>query len=445
MRAAFSRISESDRLRRAAQGAPATFALKVGATGATLLLNLLLARMLGVAAFGAYAYATTWASFLAVPAILGLDLLLLREVAAALTRREWSLLAGLLRFAHLVAAVVAVALAILVSVAAYFLTGGPSTALMVFWLAMVTVPLVTLIRLNQAAMRGLDRVVVGQLPELAVRPALVIVFVLAAYLVLGPRFDGVWAILCLLLASAIALVVGAIQLILQLRAAVVAASPIYRIGVWFRSAGPLLLVGSIIVINRQIDIILVGALMGLEAAGIYAVASRGAELISFVLYAVNASLAPRIASLYASGDTAALERAVVGGARASTLFSAPLAVAFILFGAQFLGLFGPGFAAGTSALVILSVARVADAFAGSVGMALTMTGNERATAVGMGAAAAANIALNLLLIPPWGMVGAATASATSVVMWNVILATMVHRRLGIATTAWGNDRSRARP
>jgi O-antigen/teichoic acid export membrane protein len=431
------------RMRHAARGAPGTFILKVGATGIAFLVNLLLARMLGLSGFGAYAYATTWASLLVVPAVLGLDLLLLREVAAKVTQARWDTLRGLLRFAYLAVAVASVGIAVVAGVLGSIVAGDPAASL-VFWVAMAGVPLLALIRISQATMRGLHRVVAGQIPELAIKPGLDVVLIVAAFGVLGGGFDAAWAVGALVAASLVALAVGLVQVRRSLPPEIDVVPARSEARAWIGSAGPLLLIGGIQIVNRQIDIILVGALIGLEAAGVYTIASRGAELISFVLFAVNANLAPRIASLHAAGAREELERAVVSGARSATVFSVPLALGFVLFGGWFLSLFGPGFSEGAVALAILAVARVVAAFLGSVSITLTMTGNERVTATGMGLAAVVNVALNLALIPLWGLAGAAVASSAGLVLWNVILAAMVQRRLGIASTAWGTAGLRAR-
>ena len=54
------------------------------------------------------------------------------------------------------------------------------------------------------------------------------------------------------------------------------------------------------IINTHTDIIMLGTIKGAEAARIYSAVNRGAVLITFVLFAVNAPLAPVISSLYAS-------------------------------------------------------------------------------------------------------------------------------------------------
>ena len=70
-------------------------------------------------------------------------------------------------------------------------------------------------------------------------------------------------------------------------------------------------------------------------------------------------------------------------------------------------------------------------------LALTMTGHQRDAAASIGAGAVLNVVLNVALIPGWGLEGAAAATATSMIVWNLLLAVAVRRRLGINASALG--------
>ncbi len=71
------------------------------------------------------------------------------------------------------------------------------------------------------------------------------------------------------------------------------------------------------------------------------------------------------------------------------------------------------------------------------GMLLIMTGHERVASVAVGVGAAANIGLNLLLVPRWGMDGAAVANVSSLVILNLLATIALHRRTGLDSTAFG--------
>ena len=101
-----------------------------------------------------------------------------------------------------------------------------------------------------------------------------------------------------------------------------------------------------------------------------------------------------------------------------------------------LRLFGPGFDVARPALLILAGAQLVNALAGSVGILMSMTGHQNAVSVVLAFAAALNVGLNFALIPRYGLIGAAVATGLATVAWNVTLAVLVRRRLGIRSTAF---------
>lgn len=71
-----------------------------------------------------------------------------------------------------------------------------------------------------------------------------------------------------------------------------------------------------------------------------------------------------------------------------------------------------------------------------------MTGHERETVRGLVLATVWAVIANLILIPVWGLLGAAVAHASSLALWNIYLAVRVSKVVGITSTAWGRARSR---
>jgi O-antigen/teichoic acid export membrane protein len=424
------------------RGVTGTFGLRVFDAGVTVLVTLLLARVLGAAGFGVFSYGIAWAALLGVPAMLGLEQLVVRGIAAAEAQKDAGRTRGMVAWSVRTVAVVSCASAV-VGGAAIALTGAiPPGGELAFWVAMVLVPLTALARVIQAAVRGLEHVVAGFLPELAVMPVVSLALVGLGVVLLGRDFDAVSAVSAHVLAALVGLLSAAWLIRNRIPRHVRRAVPVVDRREWLAAAMPLLFISGAHVINRQTDVVMLGVLDGVAAAGIYAVAARGVQLISFVTYAVNAPLAPRVAALHATNDAAALQRVVTTSARVILGVSVPLGGLFIILGPWLLGFFGEEFVAGYPALVILSLGLVAGAAAGPAGVTLLMTGHERGAAVGTGIGAVVNVALNLLLIPQFGLTGAATATATATALTGVIHIWMVRRRLGIDSTALGRPRRR---
>lgn len=411
------------------QGALWSLLMRVASTGMTFATAVLLARLLGLSGYGVYAFVFAWMNLLTIPTALGMDKLMVREVAVYRAQGAWDKLHGFLRWGNLAVLLASLTVAALAAGVAVVALGPENGLRFSFLLALLSLPLTTLTSLRQAAMRGFGHIVGGQWPELLLRPVLIIVLSVSAWLLL-PTFTAPWAVGASLTATLLAFVVGALLLARVLKLEAKHAPPSFELGKWLRSALPFMVVSGMFVLNARTDVVMLGALSGTDAVGLYTPAARGAELISFVLLAVNTALAPTLARLYAEGKRAQLEATVTRSTRLITLASSPLALGFILLGGPFLLLFGAEFTGGRTALTILSLGQLVNAATGTVGTLLNMTGHERDTAIAVGSSAALNIVLNVLLIPAFGINGAAAATAVSTLTWNVLLAAFVYRRLG---------------
>ncbi|TVM04151.1 MAG: flippase [Candidatus Brocadia sp. WS118] len=423
---------------RLARNASGSFGLKIASAGLSFIVGLLLARLLGSTGYGTYAYAMNWVGLLAVPGTLGLDRLLVREVAAYETNAEWRLLRGLLRWANQAVLIVSSGLALLAAFIGWILVSHKDSLVQIpFLIALTSLPLVTLIRLRQSVLRGLNRVIAGQVPEMLIQPVIFIFFIGAAYMLLGKRLTAPWTLGMNLAATAVAFGVGTRVLLKTLPLPVQETFPSYKIREWIRSALPLMFIAGMKIINAKTDIIMLGAIKGPQEAGIYSVANRGAELISFILIAINTALAPTVVNLFAAGEIKKLQKIITKSTRIILIFSLPIGLILIVFGHWFLLLFGESFTQGRTTLSILSAGQLVNATMGSVGLLLVMTGHERSVAIGVGISAALNVILNALLIPQWGTAGAAIATASSMIAWNILLAIWVYKKLGVHSTVMG--------
>ena len=93
----------------------------------------------------------------------------------------------------------------------------------------------------------------------------------------------------------------------------------------------------------------------------------------------------------------------------------------MLFGYVVLGIFVSDFTAGYVALLVLLAGQLINAVSGPVGYVMTMTGHQHRAARIIGVCAFVNIVLNAMLIPLFGMSGAASATAITTAMWNLMM------------------------
>jgi O-antigen/teichoic acid export membrane protein len=206
---------------------------------------------------------------------------------------------------------------------------------------------------------------------------------------------------------------------------------------WLASVFPLAATAGMQLINHHTDIVMLGLFRSAEEVGVYRVSVVGASLVIFGLQIINMVVAPHFARLYSIGERDQLQRVVTASARIALFTALPAVLVFLLFGETLLQVvFGVEFARAYVPLTILAVGQLVNAGAGSVGYLLNMTGHERDTTRGVAIAAGMNVVLNVVLIPAFGMAGAAMATTASLVIWNVILWRAVRTRLGINSMAF---------
>jgi len=417
--------------------AAGTAVLRILSLALGFLTNIVLARSLGVNEYGTFSYVLAWVGLLGAVGIFGLDRLLVREVAVYNARSDWGRLRGLLSWAHFTSFLISAGIVAIAIVTVWLSTKGVvGTLLVLLPISGCFFVLVVMNRITGSAIQGFSRIVAGQLGETLVQPGVGLILITVAAVLSNWKLTAPNAVSLYAISAGVAVLISGWLLQRTIPGEARSTPRRYEIPDWITGALPLFLISALDMLNRQASVLILGAFSGSEALGIYAAADRLAQLVPFPLTVINLTLATSFAILYQSEDHAGLQRLVTKSARLVLIFSVPIAMILIFGGRWFLLLFGNGFTDGQTALTILCAGQLVNAVIGSVGYLLIMTGHGRDAAVGIGVGAGANILLSLLLIPAWGVNGAAAASGASMIIWNAVLAVFVRKRIGIFTTAF---------
>jgi O-antigen/teichoic acid export membrane protein len=181
------------------------------------------------------------------------------------------------------------------------------------------------------------------------------------------------------------------------------------------------MVGSIAQMAIQrIDIVLLGVLAGPASAALYTAATRFLAFGQLGGQSINLAIQPKVAALLAVQDTAGARQVYRAATSWLMLLTWPIYLTFVVHGADLLAIFGPGYDAGANVIVILSVTMLAATSTGAVDTMLVMAGKPSWTMANATAALVVNIALNLLLIPRYGITGAAIAWAAAIAVNNLV-------------------------
>jgi len=374
---------------------------------------------------------------LSLPAQFGLPPLVVRETAKAQVQEQWGIMRGVWRWSSSLTGILAVIIAI-GALGALLLFGDRFSDLQVqtmFW-GLLLVPLTTLGQLRGAALQGLQKVVQGQLPEMLVKPLLFIAFIgVLALQQVELSASSVMAIQ--VFATMFAFIIGA-WLLWQARPEGVRAKPVVEIQgkTWLYSALPLALTSALMLLNQNADIIMIGWYASSADVGVYRVAVQGGLLVVFGLLSINMVIGPYFARFYAKHEKPQLQKLATISARFILAMTLPAVVFFLFWGEQVITLvFGHEFVGAALPLAIISIGQLMNAGFGSVGLILSMTGYERETTKGVAVATLTNVVLNMLLIPKYGINGAAFATAVTLFAWNVLLWIAVARHVGVDTLA----------
>jgi O-antigen/teichoic acid export membrane protein len=190
---------------------------------------------------------------------------------------------------------------------------------------------------------------------------------------------------------------------------------------FWKFSGPFAVAASLQTTLIWLDIILVGALASAHDAGVYAAATRYVALGTVALQAVVLVLGPQFSMLIASGERDRLRAVYQTGTAWLTAVSWPFFLTLVVFAPTFLAPFGQDFRAGQTALVILGLAMLPTFTTGPVGILMLMEGRSRRNLATTCLSAATNIGLNVLLIPRYGIEGAAIAVASGILVGRSIM------------------------
>ncbi|MEM9274976.1 MAG: flippase [Cyanobacteria bacterium P01_F01_bin.143] len=400
----------------------------------TYLVQVFLARWMGTTEYGIYEYVVSWSLILAIPAGVGLPLTVLRLIPEYRVKQNWGSLRGIVRGSLIITLLASLLLCIgtagiLLSVNHYhsFVYGIP------LLVGIGLIPLQAFVNLQIETARAMEDVPLAYLPSKVVWPILV----LGGGFLLFVRGDDLTS-LPIIIASTLALLIAvSFQfgiLVRKVATKVEPATPEYSYPKWLKIALSLLLLqGSYLILN-QTDIVMVGSLIGPDASGLYNAAVKTAMWVSFILEMINIVAAPAFTTLYTQGDMEGLQKVVASVTIWIFIPSVLIALGLTTFTQPILSLFGPDFLDASMSLQILTLGQVINALCGSVGFLMIMTGYQNKAVVVFCCSALLNIILNWILIPLFGITGAAIATSFTMALWNIWLCILVVRNLGINPT-----------
>jgi len=415
---------------RVARGGVTAFFIYGVGFGLTYCSQLVIARIVGVDTYGVYAYVLAWMVVLAYFSALGFDVGLLRFVPAYEAKHAWALLRGVIQYAQRRAAFVGISVVLIgIGVVKGW---APSPELQsTFLVGFAMVPILALVRIRCSVVRAFGGVASALVPDRVVRDGTLIGLLAVASVGLGWTLNAPFVMVATLISSALGLVCAGLAMRRRRPRAIDDILPAYDAAAWRRAAIPLVILAATESLLNRTGVILLGWITDTKDAGIYSLAFNIALVVTLPRIAMNTLFAPVISDLHARRDTGTMQ--VLITKTSSWTFGAGFCIAAALFflADPLLAWFGTGYDAGVPALRILLISQVMAASSGSQLYVMTMTGHERSAAVLLVSCAIVNAGASAVLIAIFGLAGAAIGTAVSLVIWNVVMALFLWRRLGL--------------
>jgi O-antigen/teichoic acid export membrane protein len=430
---AFSYLSRGDFGPTLVRAFAGSAGIRIAGMALGFLVGVQLARGLGAAGYGVYGLAMSIVSLVMIPVEFGLPQLVTREVASGHARQDLAHVRGVFAWANRV--ILRLSLAIFVIGLAGWLLFGDRlnedlrSALLA---GAFLIPSIALANLRGAALRGMQQIVRGQIPEVVLRPAIFSVLLFGISVVLPSGLTPSAAMAMHAVAVALTLVFAAYMLR--------AVFPTGRLEVpsrsttqtWLHSTIPMALTEAMRVLQGNFSVLLLGALATTVAVGIFRVASSMSLLLNMPVALIHVVSGPIISRFHASNDTNRLQKLLSWTALSMVVGSVCMTIPFVFFGAEILGLlFGSEYSPSNGSLLILSAGSIVGSAFGPGATLLNMTGHEKRVTRSLGLSLLLLATLSLPLIFYFGAIGAALANSISFVFWSVVLWNDGRKFLGV--------------
>ena len=186
-----------------------------------------------------------------------------------------------------------------------------------------------------------------------------------------------------------------------------------------RFSVPLMFVSAIGIIMHWIDIIMLGILSNATEVGLYHPIERTAGLVRMILFAFAGIFAPIFSENYFNKNNAGMKESYQSSSKYILTFSFPLFIFLFIFAKPMLMIFGSEFQ-NYFALRILLLGIFTQTIFGLGSTTLTMSGYTNFNLINVSIALVLNIIFNSILIPSYGLTGAAISTSFSLIILSFL-------------------------
>lgn len=412
-------------------GASSALILRILGAILSFALSVVLGRLLGASGVGLYFLALSVVTVATVLGRVGLDNTLLRFTSASASSGDWVAVKGLfvksIRYTVVASSLMAILLVVIAPWLSQTLFANPALTDTLRLMAFGIVP-TAIFTIVAQMLQGLKRTRDG----IAILSVWAPSFCLAGAITLVPTQGVQGAALSYAIAAVLTVMIAWWRWykVTPQTEGILGSFSTKKL---LRTSVPLFWVALFQLVITFSSTVILGIWSTSADVGIYGAASRLVVLLNFIALAVTSIAAPKFSAMHQQGDMPALSALAKSSTKLLMLAASPAFAILFLVPEKVMGIFGNEFASGARVIVILAAGQLVNIITGPTGNLLMMCGYERLVRNTLAASAFLCMGVSLLLIPQMGAVGAATALAITVCIENLILVTLVWRKLGIMT------------
>lgn len=195
---------------------------------------------------------------------------------------------------------------------------------------------------------------------------------------------------------------------------------------------PLAFEGAFVLIMTSLDVLMIGYFLTSYEVGLYEAIRPLTRIIIMLLTAGVFFYLPIATEHYEEGDYSGLNTIFTTLTKWITLGTFPIVLTFILYSEDVIRAFySAEYIPASAAFIVLTIGTFLRVIVGPNGATIKAIDKTRIDLLSSAAGAITNIILNVVLIPRYGIIGAAIATGSGFVVFNTIELIFIYRSIGV--------------
>ena len=433
-------LTDKSDSRLAQRVAGKVFLVRVASALLALVSQVLLARFMGAYEFGIYIYVWTWVLMIGALSDVGLSSAARRFIPEYTAFKTLDHLRGFISGSRWLAFALATAIGAVGALGVWLLQDYVNHYTVIpLYLACLSIPVYGLVQIQAGIAQSYDWPNLALMPFYIWRQLAITVFMGGAWF-LGAPTDAVTAMIVAVATTWLVTIGQLFVLDRRLERKVEPGPKRYAVKTWLATSLPIFVVEGFYLLLTYVDILLLEQMRSPDEVAVYYAGARLLAIVAFVYFAIAGATTHKFTQYHVAGDKARLVTFFKETTRWTFWPSLAVCTVILAFGYPLLGLFGPNFGEGYVVMFILAVGMLARAAVGPAERLLNMLGERVRCASVYAIAFAINLTLCLILIPRFGIEGAAIATSTALVAESIMLYGLAKRRLGFHVFIVGSSK-----